>query len=139
MLQSINIFIANSKLSIIIYYILQKTGLLNFLQGSCKFYVGSPAGSHLSKLVATPVVSIVRMSCHVFFGLSTGAISSTTNLVLYECPSHRRTGRGVRGGQLTPQFGQIYDIYSGKRQDICLTNCVTPNGTSIHLPEIHFG
>ena len=53
---------------------------------------------------------------------------------------HRRTGRGVRGGgQLTPQFGQIYDIYSGKRQDICLTNCVTPNGTSIHLPDIHFG
>ena len=53
---------------------------------------------------------------------------------------HRRTGRGVRGGgQLTPQFGQIYDIYSGKRQHICLTNCVTPNGTSIHLPEIHFG
>ena len=54
--------------------------------------------------------------------------------------SHRRTGRGS-GGQLTPQFGQIYDIYSGKRQHICLTNCVTPNGTSrpIHLPEIHFG
>ena len=51
---------------------------------------------------------------------------------------HRRTGRGG-GGQLTPQFGQIYDIYSGKRQHICLTNCVTPNGTSIHLPEIHFG
>ena len=43
------------------------------------------------------------------------------------------------GGQLTPQFGQIYDIHSGKRQDIYLTNCVTPNGTSIHLPEIHFG
>ena len=32
---------------------------------------------------------------------------------------HRRTGRG-QGGQLTPQFGQIsYDIYSGKRQNIC--------------------
>ena len=42
------------------------------------------------------------------------------------------------GGQMTPQFGQIYDIYSGKRQHICLTNCVTTNGTSIHLPEIHF-
>ena len=36
------------------YIILQKTGLLNFTQGSYKFYVGSPAGSHLSKLVATP-------------------------------------------------------------------------------------
>ena len=57
------------------------------------------------------------------------------------CGGHRRAGRGVRGsgGQLTPQFGQIYDIYSGKIQHICLTNCVTPNGTSIHLPEIHFG
>ena len=53
MLQSINIFIANSQLSIIIYYT-AKTGLLNFTQGSYKFYVGSPAGSHLSKLVATP-------------------------------------------------------------------------------------
>ena len=54
--------------------------------------------------------------------------------------THRRTRRGVRGGgQLTPQFGQIYDIYSGKIQHICLTNCVTTNGTSIHLPEIHFG
>ena len=59
--QSINIFIANSQLSIYIYYtakyiyiMLQKTGLLNFTQGSYKFYVGSPAGSHLSKLVATP-------------------------------------------------------------------------------------
>ena len=47
-------------------------------------------------------------------------------------------GGGGQRGQLTPQFGQIYDIYSGKRQHICLTNCVTPNGTSIHLPEIHF-
>ena len=46
---------------------------------------------------------------------------------------------GGSGGQLPPQFGPIYDIYSGKRQDICLTNCVTPNGTSVHLPEIHFG
>ena len=42
---------------------------------------------------------------------------------------------GGSGGQLTPQFGQIYDIYSGKRQHICLTNCVTPNGTSIRLPS----
>ena len=53
--QSINIFIANSKLSIIIYYT-AKTGLLNFPQGSYKCYVGSPAGSHLSKLVATPAL-----------------------------------------------------------------------------------
>ena len=46
---------------------------------------------------------------------------------------------GVRDGAwVDPQFGQIYDIYSGKRQHICLTNCVAPNGTSIHLPEIHF-
>ena len=51
---------------------------------------------------------------------------------------HRRMRWGS-GGQLTPQFGQIYDIYSGKKQHICLTNCVTPKGTSIHLPEIHFG
>ena len=49
--QSINIFIANSKLSIIKYY------TLNFPQGSYKFYVGSPTGSHLSKLVVTPVDS----------------------------------------------------------------------------------
>ena len=33
---------------------LQKTGLQNVTQGSYKCYVGSPAGSHLSKLVATP-------------------------------------------------------------------------------------
>ena len=46
---------------------------------------------------------------------------------------------GGQGGQLTPQFGQIYDVYSGKRQHICLANWVTPNGTSIYLPEIHFG
>ena len=40
-------------------------------------------------------------------------------LVIWSCScSHRRTGRGVRGGQLTPQFGQIHDIYSGKRQHI---------------------
>ena len=48
---------------------------------------------------------------------------------------------GGSGGQLTPQFGQIYDIYSGKKQDICLTNCVTPNGTSqsIYLTYISGG
>ena len=41
---------------------------------------------------------------------------------------------------ITPQFGQIYDIYSGKRQHICLTNCVTPNGTvSIYLRYISGG
>ena len=39
--------------------ILQKTGLLNFTQGSYTFYAGSPAGSHLSKLVATPA-SVVK-------------------------------------------------------------------------------
>ena len=55
-----------------------------------------------------------------------------------ENPRHRLRDGGS-GGQLTPQFGQIHDIYSGKRQHNCLTNCVTPNGTSIHLPEIHFG
>ena len=67
-------------------------------------------------------------------------------------PTHRRTGRGgVRVGSWPPNSGR-YDIYSGKRQHmfhiyfysgkrqhICFTNRVTPNGTSIHLPEKHFG
>ena len=43
------------------YIILQKTGLLNFTQGSYKFYVGSPAGSHLSKLVSTPAAAAQGM------------------------------------------------------------------------------
>ena len=34
----------------------EKTGLLNVTQGSYKFYVRSPAGSHLSKLVVTPAM-----------------------------------------------------------------------------------
>ena len=34
----------------------KKTGLLNVTQGSYKLQVRSPAGSHLSKLVATPVI-----------------------------------------------------------------------------------
>ena len=32
----------------------EKTGLQNVMQGSYKFQFRSPAGSHLSKLVATP-------------------------------------------------------------------------------------
>ena len=38
-----------------------------------------------------------------------------------------RDGGGVRLGQLTPppRNSGSYDIYSGKKQHICLTNCVT--------------
>ena len=46
-------------------------------------------------------------------------------------------GIGVRDGGSIRAL--VYNIYSGKIQHICLTNCVTPNATSIHLPEIHFG
>ena len=54
---------------------------------------------------------------------------------------------GGSGGAVDPPNSGRYmtfirakdNTYSGKRQHICLTNCVTPNGTSIHLPEIHFG
>ena len=41
---------------------------------------------------------------------------------------------------MTPQFGQIYDIYSGKRQHICLTNCVTrTEQVSIYLRYLSGG
>ena len=59
MLQSINQYLYYKLTTVIIHIMLQKTGLLNVTQGSYKVYVGSPAGSHLSKLVATPVCLIV--------------------------------------------------------------------------------
>ena len=37
----------------------------------------------------------------------------------------RDGGGGLRGRQLTTQNSGTYDIYSGKRQHICLSNCVT--------------
>ena len=55
MLQSINQYLYYKLTTVIIHIMLQKTGLLNVTQGSYKVYVGSPAGSHFSKLVATPV------------------------------------------------------------------------------------
>ena len=46
------------NLTVLLYKIMllryaEKTGLRNVMQGSYKFQVRSPAGSHLSKLVAT--------------------------------------------------------------------------------------
>ena len=38
--------------------------------------------------------------------------------------------------QLTPQNSGRYDIYSGKRQHIYLTNSV--NGTSIHIQYVRY-
>ena len=54
MLQSINQYLYCKLTSHNTYYAAKKTGLLNVTQGSYKVYVGSPAGSHLSKLVTTP-------------------------------------------------------------------------------------
>ena len=99
--QSINIFIAYSKLSIIIYYILQKTGLLNFPQGSYKFYVGSPPGSHLSKLVATPdhidsVVCIHSVSGYKSLGQPmTIAVASLISADQWEAGTHALFGVGL--------------------------------------------
>ena len=51
---------------------------------------------------------------------------------------HRHTGCGVRGRQLTPQFGQIRHLFEQKtRHNNCLTNCVTERNK--YLPEIRFG
>ena len=44
------------NLTVLLHYGVKKTGLLNVTQGSYKLQVRSPAGSHLSKLVATPEV-----------------------------------------------------------------------------------
>ncbi len=48
---------------------------------------------------------------------------------------------GSRGGGAVdpPQDSGRYDIYSGKRQHICLINCHRTEQASIHLPEINFG
>ena len=59
MLQSINQYLY-CKLKTVNHNILYtaKNRVLNFPQGSYKFYVGRPAGSHLSKLVATPDIDL---------------------------------------------------------------------------------
>ena len=56
MLQSINQYLYCKLTTVIIPIMLQKTGLLNVTQGSYKVHVGSTAGSHFSKLVATPAM-----------------------------------------------------------------------------------
>ena len=48
---------------------------------------------------------------------------------------------GVTGGQgaVDPQqFGQIRHLF-GQNTNICLRLTASPNGTSIHLPNIRFG
>ena len=47
------------NLTVLLRYGVKKTGLLNVTQGSYKLQVRSPAGSHLSKLMATPEFSLL--------------------------------------------------------------------------------
>ena len=85
MLQSINIFIANSQLSIIIYYT-AKNRAPKFYAGLLQIFCWEPAGSHLSKLVATPVgthlYSVARPQMPT---LKNSSRSSKTGSLDWEC------------------------------------------------------
>ena len=70
MLQSTNQYLYCKLTTVIIPIMLQKKpGLLNVTQGSYKVYVGSPAGSHLSKLVPTPDTHGVYILKNISTGL----------------------------------------------------------------------
>ena len=53
--------------------------------------------------------------------------------------THRRTGRVVRGGGSWPHKIRAATTCIRAKGDTSVWLTVSPNGTSIHLPDIHFG
>ena len=89
----------------------------------------------VSNYVSIPVfnhVGLTHMADSCFpqsFNVSTKRAAPQRRLVsrthfIMIVDNHRHTGRGF-SGQLTHTNSGRYDIYSGKRQHICLTNRVT--------------